>query len=293
MAGRIQPWLLATRPQTLWASVAPVVVAAALAERDDVFRGDIFLVVSAVALLLQVAVNYANDLEDAVRGIDTEHRTGPRRAVASGMIAPEPMRVAIAVVVGLASMCGLYVAWRTGPEMIAIGAVAVVAALGYSGGPRPYASMGLGELSVFVFFGPVATVGGRYAFDRTAPLDAWVASVVMGLLAAAILVANNLRDIPTDRATGKRTLAVRLGAPATRRLYLTVVIIAFATVAVGAAAGWLPPWSALALLAVPVAVPVVRTVASRATGPALIPALAGTARLMALTGVLLAVGALV
>ncbi len=191
--------------------MTPVVVAGALAAADEVFRVDIFLAVLAVAALLQVAVNFANDLEDAVRGIDTEHRTGPPRAVASGLITPGTMRGGIAVVVAVATLCGVYVAWVTGPEMLLIGLAAVLAALGYSGGPRPYASLGLGEVSVFVFFGPVVTVGSRYAFDRSAPRDAWVASVVMGLLAAAILVANNLRDIPTDETAGKRTLAVRIG----------------------------------------------------------------------------------
>ncbi|MBA2337448.1 MAG: 1,4-dihydroxy-2-naphthoate polyprenyltransferase [Acidimicrobiia bacterium] len=293
MMDRLRPWLVAARPATLWASVTPVVVAAALAAADDVWRGDVFAVLLAVAALLQVAVNYANDLEDAVRGVDTATRTGPLRAVASGLIAPATMRVGIVVIIAMAAVAGLYIAWVSGAEMLLIGVVAVAAALGYSGGPRPYASLGLGEVSVFVFFGPVATVGSRYAFDRTAPEDAWVASVVMGLLATAILVANNLRDIPTDAASGKRTLAVRIGAGATRRLYLAVVALAFGTVAVGTATGWLPPWSALALGAAPLVLPAARAVTSGATGARLVPALVGTARLMAITGALLAVGALV
>ncbi len=291
--GRVQAWLLAARPATLWASVTPVVVAGALAAGDEVFRVDIFLAVLAVAALLQVAVNFANDLEDAVRGIDTEHRTGPPRAVASGLITPGEMRGGIAVVISVATLCGAYVAWVTGPEMLLIGLAAVLAALGYSGGPRPYASLGLGEVSVFVFFGPVVTVGSRYAFDRSAPRDAWVASVVMGLLAVAILVANNLRDIPTDETAGKRTLAVRIGDRATRRLYVIVVVVAFAVLLLGAWARWLPPWSALGLIAAPFAVSVARPVTSGATAAGLVPVLVGTSRLMALTGALMAVGILV
>jgi 1,4-dihydroxy-2-naphthoate octaprenyltransferase len=290
--GRIRAWLLAARPATLWASVTPVVVAGALAAADGAFRTDIFLAVLAVATLLQVAVNFANDLEDAVRGVDTEHRTGPRRAVASGLITPGTMRRGIVLVVAVASLCGWYVASVTGPEILLIGLAAVLAALGYSGGPRPYASLGLGEVSVFLFFGPVVTVGSRYAFDGSAPRDAWVASVVMGLLAAAILVANNLRDIPTDEAAGKRTLAVRIGDGATRRLYVTLVALAFAVLLLGVAAGWLPPWSALGLVAAPLAVAVARPVMSGATAAGLVPVLVGTSRLMALTGLLMAVGIL-
>jgi 1,4-dihydroxy-2-naphthoate polyprenyltransferase len=291
--GGVGPWLLAARPATIWASVTPVVVASALAAADDAFRVDIFFAVLAVAVLLQVAVNFANDLEDAVRGVDTEHRTGPPRAVASGLIAPRWMRIGIGFVIAAAAMCGLYVALVTGPEMLLIGLAAVLAALGYSGGPRPYASLGLGELAVFAFFGPVVTVGSRYAFDRSAPRDAWVASVVMGLLAAAILVANNLRDIPTDEAAGKRTLAVRIGDAATRRLYVVLVALAFAVLLLGASARWLPPWSLLGLIAVPFAVTVARPVTSGATAAGLVPALVGTSRLMALTGSLMAVGILV
>ncbi|HEY5727942.1 MAG TPA: 1,4-dihydroxy-2-naphthoate polyprenyltransferase [Acidimicrobiia bacterium] len=291
--GRVQAWLLAARPATLWASVTPVVVAGALAAADGAFRVDIFVAVLAVAALLQVAVNFANDLEDAVRGVDTEHRTGPPRAVASGLITPGAMRLGIGVVVAAATLCGLYVAFVSGPEMLLIGLAAVLAALGYSGGPRPYASLGLGEVSVFVFFGPVVTVGSRYAFDRSAPRDAWVASVVMGLLAAAILVANNLRDIPTDEAAGKRTLAVRIGDRATRRLYMVLVTLAFAVLLLGASARWLPAWSVLGLIAVPFAVTVTRPVTSGATAAGLVPVLVGTSRLLALTGSLMAVGILV
>ena len=290
--GGVGAWLLAARPATLWASVTPVVVASALAAADDVFRVDVFLAVLAVAVLLQVAVNFANDLEDAVRGVDTEHRAGPPRAVASGLITPSSMRSGIGVAIGLAVLCGVYVVWVAGPEMLLVGLAAVLAALGYSGGPRPYASLGLGEVSVFLFFGPVVTVGSRYAFDRSAPRDAWVASVVMGLLAAAILVANNLRDIPTDDAAGKRTLAVRIGDPVSRRLYLALLALAYVTLAVGAAVGWLPAWSALGLLAVPFAARVVMPVVSGATGRGLVPGLVGTSRLMALTGMLMAVGIL-
>lgn len=284
--------MLAGRPATLWAAVSPVLVGSALAQRDEVFSWARFLAVMAAALLIQIGVNFANDLSDAHRGADDERRVGPPRAVADGLVTPSEMKRAIAVVFGLAVVIGVYLISVAGPVILVIGVVSIVAALGYTGGPLPYGYRALGEAFVFVFFGLVATVGTRFVYDRTAPLDAWVGGVVMGLLATAILVANNLRDIETDAATGKRTLAVRLGVDRTRTLYAATVGAPFLLVAVAAVAGWIPPWSALALLALPLVVPLVRTVRAGARGRDLIAVLVGTARAQLAVAVLFSAGAL-
>jgi 1,4-dihydroxy-2-naphthoate octaprenyltransferase len=284
--------VLAGRPATLWAAVSPVLVGSALAQRDEVFAWGPFLAVTAAALLIQIGVNFANDLSDAHRGADDERRVGPPRAVADGLVTPSEMKRAIAVVFGLAVVIGVYLISVAGPVILVIGVVSIVAALGYTGGPLPYGYRALGETFVFVFFGLVATVGTRFVYDRTAPLDAWVGGVVMGLLATAILVANNLRDIETDAATGKRTLAVRLGVDRTRTLYAATVGAPFLVVAVAAVAGWIPPWSALAVLALPLVVPLVRTVRAGARDRDLIAVLVGTAQAQLAVAVLFSAGAL-
>ncbi len=289
---RLAPWILAARPPTLWAAVAPVLIGSALAHRDAVFRWDAFVATLAGAVLIQIGVNYANDYSDGVRGTDSPQRIGPQRAVASQLVTPRQMRRAIAAVFGLAAAVGLYLAWIAGPLIIVIGVLSIAAALGYTGGPVPYGYRGLGEVFVFVFFGLVATVGTRFVYDRTFPLDAWIGGVVMGLLATAILVANNIRDIETDEVAGKRTLAVKLGRRRTEALFAAAVYGAFAVVGLAAALGWIPPWSAVALLALPLAIPIVRTIVAHHEGPALIAALKGTARLQLLVGSLVAVGAL-
>ncbi len=289
----LRPWVMAARPPTLWAAVAPVLIGSALAHRAGVFRWLPFVAILVAAVLIQIGVNYANDYSDAVRGADTEHRIGPQRAVASGLITPRQMRIGIAAVFGAAVLIGGYLASIAGPVIVVIGVLSIVAALGYTGGPVPYGYRGYGEVFVFVFFGLVATAGTRYVYDQTVGLDAWIGGIVMGCLATAILVANNIRDLATDRAAGKRTLAVKLGRTRTRMLFAVVVLAAFVLVAVAAVAGWVPPWSALALLALPLAIPVVRIVASAVEGPPLIAALKGTARLQLAVGVLFAIGALV
>ncbi len=288
-------WLLAARPQTLPAAAAPVIVAAALAAADGVFRWDRFTVTLLAAVAIQVGVNFANDLADAQRGADTADRIGPTRAVASGLIAPSQMRTGIAVAFGIATILGAYLVAVAGWVIAVIGVASVVAALGYTGGPAPYGYRGLGELFVFVFFGLVATVGARYVYDRTGPTDAWIAGVAMGALATAILVANNLRDIDTDRAAHKRTLAVRLGRGRTRVLYAGLLAAAYATVAAGVVVGSLPPATLSVLLTAPLAVGLARTASTTDAGPPLIGVLVGTARLqllfaMVLTAAVLAAG---
>ncbi len=286
-------WLLAARPQTLPAAAAPVIVAAALAAADGVFRWDRFTVTLLAALAIQVGVNFANDLADAQRGADTEDRIGPTRAVAAGLIAPARMRIGIAVAFGIATLLGVYLIAVAGWVIAVIGVASIVAALGYTGGPAPYGYRGFGEVFVFVFFGLVATAGARYVYDRTAPADAWIAGVAMGALATAILVANNLRDIDTDRAARKRTLAVRLGRRRTRALYAGLLAASYGAVAVGVAAGSLPPATLSVVLTAPLAVGLARTASTSEAGPPLIGVLVGTARLQLLFAVVLTVAILV
>jgi 1,4-dihydroxy-2-naphthoate polyprenyltransferase len=222
-------WIEAARPRTLPAAVAPVLVGTAAAEaapRDlDPVR---FVLALLVALALQVAVNFANDYFDGVKGVDTEARTGPRRVVAAGLVCPGAMKRAIAATIAVAGVAGLALAALAGWELLLVGVAAVLATLGYSGGAKPYASAGLGEVFVFVFFGVVATVGSQYVQDGHIGAVAVVASLAMGCLATALLVVNNLRDIPSDTEVGKRTLAVRLGETRTRWLYVALVLGAFA-----------------------------------------------------------------
>lgn len=285
------PWVEAARPRTLPAAAAPVLVGSGLAAGDGVFRFDAFAAALVGALAIQVAANYANDASDAARGADTVDRVGPRRLVASGVVTSARMWSASAAAVAVAGMCGIWLAVIAGWVVVAIGVASILAMLAYVGGPRPYGYRGLGEVSVFVFFGLVATVGSRYVHDMSAPAPAWVLSLPMGMLAAAILVANNRRDIDTDARVGKRTLAVILGRAATARLYAVLTYGAFALVAVAAAAGWTPLPTAFAALLAPLAIEPNRAMAAGAEGAALIPVLGQTARLELWTGVTLALTA--
>jgi 1,4-dihydroxy-2-naphthoate octaprenyltransferase len=288
----MNPWVLAARPATLPAAVAPVLVGSALAAGDDVFQLDAFVVILFAALAIQVGVNFANDLADARSGADTEARVGPQRAVASGLLTPSQMKWGIVVAFGLAAVAGLYLIWLGGWVIAVIGVASIVAALAYTAGPIPYGYYGLGELFVFVFFGLAATVGTRYVYDRTAPADAWWAAVAMGLLASAILVANNVRDVHTDAAAGKRTLAVMIGDDAGRRLYAAMVAGSFVAIAVAVVIGVLPTWALLALVAIPRAGVLVRTMFTATSPPALIGVLKGTAQLQLVFALLLSVGIL-
>jgi 1,4-dihydroxy-2-naphthoate octaprenyltransferase len=271
-------WVEAARPRTLPAAVVPVLIGTAAAGRLIAWRFAAALVVS---LALQVAVNFANDYFDAAHGIDTPDRVGPRRAVASGLVEPARMKRAMALSLTVAALAGLALTFAVGPELLLVGGPSIGAALAYSGGPRPYASAGLGEVGVFVFFGLAATVGSAYVQVETIPRLAVVAALPVGLLATAILVVNNLRDIPTDAAAGKRTLAVRLGERGTRRLYAALLVGAAASVG---GLGAIRP-RALLLLAVFLPLPFLVQTVNRSAGPELIPCLVRTAELHLLFGV--------
>ncbi len=282
----MNPYLEAARPKTLTAAFAPVLVGTAAASTFILWRAAAALV---VALAVQVAVNYANDYFDGVKGVDTEARLGPRRAVASGMIAPADKKRAIAVCFRVTGLAGLALAAATTWWLVAVGAACFVAALGYSGGPKPYASAAMGEVFVFVFFGLVATVGSAFVQDERIVRTAVIASVPVGLFAVAILVANNLRDIPTDGPAGKRTLAVVLGDGGTRTLFLLLFVLAFAFIGVIALSAR-SPWPVLAALAVPLSARPLELVRNGAQGPELIDVLAGTARVQLVFAIGLTVG---
>ncbi|MDJ0498176.1 MAG: 1,4-dihydroxy-2-naphthoate polyprenyltransferase [Acidimicrobiia bacterium] len=287
----MRSWVLAARPATLPAGIAPVLVGSALAIAADVFRWDAFIITLIAAVLIQIGVNYANDVADGTRGTDA-NRIGPTRAVAAGLITSTQMWKGIGVVFGLAAVAGLYLVWLGGPWILVIGVLSIAAALGYTNGPIPYGYYGLGELFVFIFFGLVATVGTRFVFDRTVESGAWVGGVAMGLLASAILLANNIRDIDTDTAAGKRTLTVMVGRQNSVLLFAACALGGVLIPAVGVAFDWLPAPTLLTLLAVPVAIPLVRTLQREITGPPLIKVLKGTARLQLLVALLLSAGIL-
>jgi 1,4-dihydroxy-2-naphthoate octaprenyltransferase len=239
-----------------------------------------------VALGVQVGTNYANDYSDGVRGTDTG-RVGPVRLVASGLMSPRVVLGAALVSFAVAAAAGLALAATTSWWLVPVGAACIAAGWLYTGGPKPYGYLGLGELFVFVFFGLVATVGTTYVAVGRVPGAAWVAGSAVGLLATALLEANNLRDVAGDTAAGKRTLAVRLGARRARALYVGAVTLAFAA---GAVVGLWRPWAPLVLVAVPLVVSPVRLVLSGAQGRSLLPVLGATGRLQIAAGVLLALG---
>jgi 1,4-dihydroxy-2-naphthoate polyprenyltransferase len=279
----VSVWIEAARPRTLPAAVAPVLVGTAAAGAFIAWR---FAAALVVALAVQVAVNYANDYFDGVRGVDTPDRVGPRRAVASQLVRPQQMWLAIILALAVAAGAGIALAAAAGWELLIVGGLAFLAALGYSGGPRPYASAGMGELFVFVFFGLVATVGSAYVQVERIPAVAVIAAV---LLASAILMVNNIRDIATDRAAGKNTLAVRLGATRARSAFWLMVLGAY--VFPGVLASVIrSPWPLLAWTSLPAILPLVRTVNDRATGADLVKALGATGRLELAYAVLLAAG---
>ena len=288
--GTLRLWLVAARPRTLPAAIAPVLVGTALAGAEDVFRPLPFLAALVASVFIQIGTNLSNDYSDARRGADTEDRLGPVRVTAGGLMPPKRVLVGTYIAFGVAVAAGLYLAAVAGWQLLVVGAASILAGVLYTGGPRPYGYEGLGELFVFVFFGVVAVAGSYFVQTEELRWEAFALAVPVGLLAAAILVVNNVRDIDSDRRAGKRTLAVKLGRARARKLFAAMIVASFASLA-GLAAGF-SPWVLLALASLPLAPPLIRTVASRTDGAALNRALAGTGRLLALFSLLLAAGVL-
>jgi 1,4-dihydroxy-2-naphthoate octaprenyltransferase len=288
---RRRAWLLAARPKTLPAAIAPVVVGAAAALGDAAFAPLPSLAALAGALLLQVGVNLANDYFDFHRGIDSPDRKGPLRVTQAGLIAPEQVRRSMIATFAAAALVGLYLVVRGGVPILAVGIASILSALAYSGGPWPLASQGVADLFVFVFFGPVAVCGTYFVQAGTVSGAAAAASIAPGLLITAILVVNNLRDIATDSRAGKRTLAVRLGVRGSLAEYLLLLAGAHGVPIVLFLSGMRGPLILLPLLSLPLAIPLVKTLAARHDdGPAMNAALAGTARLALAHSLIFAVG---
>ncbi|MDP9336213.1 MAG: 1,4-dihydroxy-2-naphthoate polyprenyltransferase [Actinomycetota bacterium] len=279
-------WYQGARPKTLGAAISPVLVGTAAGSLDGPIDWPRAAAAAVVALALQVGVNFANDYSDGVRGTDAQRR-GPVRLTATGLATPRAVQRAALLSFALAAVVGAALSIVVEPWLLLIGLAAIVAAATYTGGPRPYGYIGLGEVMVLVFFGFVATVGSAYVQHATVPGVAWVAALAAGLPACGILLANNVRDVDTDRVSGKRTLAVRLGAERARGLY--VVCVAGAIIAV-VACGAFVPTALLALLALPVAVAPVRAMLTRRDPPGLIAALIGTVRFQLVLSALLAIG---
>ncbi len=303
-------WVMASRPRTLPAALAPVLVGTAAAfhelqgltvttvvsgggtpgqlamgsittgDATDAFRWGTFIAALIGAIFIQIGTNLANDYSDAKRGTDTEDRLGPVRVTASGLAAPKRVLHATWAAFAVASLAGLYLAIEVGPVIIAVGVLSIAAGVLYTGGPRPYGYEGLGEVFVFVFFGLVAVNGSYYVQLEQIDLAPVLLSIPIGLLSAAILVVNNVRDIDTDRRAGKRTLAVRLGRERTRRLYAWMIGLSFLLLPLVLLAGWRWAPALIALITIPLAAKPMRAVRNRTDGPALNGALAQTGALL-------------
>ncbi|MCQ3999436.1 1,4-dihydroxy-2-naphthoate polyprenyltransferase [Aeromicrobium sp. 636] len=266
-------WIEGARLRTLPAAIAPVAVGTGAAAFDDGAVWWKALLALGVSLALQIGVNYANDYSDGIKGTD-ENRVGPLRLVGSGLVAPEKVKAAAFGFLGLGGLLGLVLAATSGWWLIAVGVLAILAAWGYTGGKNPYGYRALGEVSVFVFFGLVAVLGTTYVQLGHVNAVSVAGAIGVGALACAILVANNLRDIPTDTETGKRTLAVLLGDQRTRWFYIALVMVAFVIVVAWCAT--VTPWALLAWIGMPAAGRAAAMVRTGAAGPALIPVLKDT-----------------
>jgi 1,4-dihydroxy-2-naphthoate octaprenyltransferase len=278
------------RPRTLPAAIVPVLVGTACVAGEGDISARRAVAAGIVALALQVGTNYANDYSDGVRGTDDPgRRVGPVRLVGWGIQPPRAVKRAALAAFGVAVLAGLALAAAVGPELLVVGGAALAAGWFYTGGKHPYGYYGFGELFVFTFFGVVATAGSTYVQLDELTVLSLVASIPVGLWATALLVVNNLRDIPGDTASGKRTLAVRLGDARTRWLYVGMLVVAFACIPI-VAGGFDRPAAALALVGIVLARQPVLTVLEGAAGPSLIPVLAATGRVQLVSGALFATG---
>jgi 1,4-dihydroxy-2-naphthoate polyprenyltransferase len=288
----VRIWVMAARPKTLPLGVAPVLVGTALAGYLHVFHPLRFVAALLGAMFIQIGANLSNDYSDAHRGADTEDRLGPVRVTAGGLVPPRQVLIATYMTFGLAVLCGVYLIAVAGWQILLIGIASIIAGVLYTGGPRPYGYEGLGEVFVFLFFGVAAVAGSYFAQVKDFSWESLVLSAPIGLIAAAVLVVNNTRDIDTDRRANKRTLAVRLGRERSRRMYATMLLIAYPVVLIPWLFGPLTAWLLLPFLTLPIATGVIRIVSTHSDGPSLNRALAKTGQLQLFFCVLLSVGLL-
>lgn len=289
----VKIWLMAARIRTLPAAVAPVLVGTALAQGlDDRFGVLRFLAALLGAIFIQIGTNLSNDYSDARRGADTEDRLGPVRVTAGGLVPPKTVLLAVYITFGLAVLCGVYLVAVAGYELLIVGVLSIAAGVLYTGGPKPYGYEGLGEVFVFIFFGIAAVAGSTFTQVERWPWEALVYAIPVGLIASAILVVNNVRDMDTDRRASKRTLAVRLGREKTRTMYAVMMYGAYVTAQIPWIFGPISPVTAICILSLPLAIKLVKTVNTHTDGPTLNGALAGTGQLQLVFCVLLSAGIL-
>jgi 1,4-dihydroxy-2-naphthoate polyprenyltransferase len=292
--GGLRIWLMAARPRTLPAAIAPVLVGTAAAiEAVNDLRAGAFIAALIGSIFIQIGTNLANDYSDAKRGADTADRLGPVRVTSAGLVAPRRVLYATWLAFAVSVVAGIYLATVAGPIIIAVGAASILAGVLYTGGPRPYGYAGMGELFVFLFFGLVAVNGSYYVqLERLGWTPFWL-SLSVGFLSTAILVVNNVRDLETDRRAGKRTLAVRLGRERTRRLYAALLGGAYLALPVGLLVGSGPAWALLGLASAPLARRPLDAVFNHTDGPSLNRALAGTGALLGAFSLLVTAGLLI
>ncbi|HEY4830249.1 MAG TPA: 1,4-dihydroxy-2-naphthoate polyprenyltransferase [Solirubrobacteraceae bacterium] len=285
-------WLMAARARTLPAAIAPVLVGTALAGYLHVFHPLRFAAALVGAMFIQIGTNLSNDYSDARRGADTEDRLGPVRVTAGGLVPPRQVLIATYLTFGVAVLAGVYLVVVAGWQLLLVGAASILAGVLYTGGPKPYGYEGLGEVFVFLFFGIVAVAGSFFVQVKHLDWEAFALAVPVGLIAAGLLVVNNVRDIETDRRAGKRTLAVRLGRPRTRVMFAAMIYLAYVLTPVTWVFGPLKPWLFLPWLTLPLATRVVRVVRNRSDGRSLNQVLAQTGLLQLIFCTLLAAGVL-
>jgi len=282
-------WIVGSRPRTLPAAVVPVMVGAACASADSPVWWRVCLALL-VSLALQVGVNYANDYSDGIKGTDND-RVGPLRLVGSGVASASSVKRAAFIALGIAGVVGLSLAMMTTLWLLVVGACAIVAAWTYTGGPRPYGYAGLGEVFVFVFFGVVATVGTQYVVSETLTTAGWIASIAVGAYACALLVVNNLRDIPGDTEVGKRTLAVKMGDARTRQFFGALIVLAAVSIVwVGVIT---TPFAMFGLVGVIATRPALNDIAKGLKGRALIPVLGAVGRAQLILAITFTAGIIV
>ena len=286
---QMRVWILASRPRTLTAAIVPVVVGSALAWRDGACQLWAALAALLAAVFIQIGTNLANDVDDFKKGADTAARVGPKRVTRAGLLTPKQVGWGLLVVVGLAGLLGVYLIAVGGWPILLIGVFSILAGLAYTAGPFPLGYNGLGDVAVFVFFGLIAVTGTYYVQAHTVTLAAWWVALPIGTIATAIIVVNNVRDADTDRAAGKRTLAVLLGRPAARLEYVLLLVAAYAAPVILWRVFQFSVWALLPLLTLPIAYTHTRALYT-STGPALNRTLGGTAQLLAQYGALLALG---